>query len=66
MSTLSAAADHLKLLRFDDGQAPLYVALAYKYGVEVDQIVELSGVPLERVRRMILERNRGDSAAASD
>jgi len=57
MSTLSAAADHLKLLRADPGQAPLYVGLAYKYGVEVDQIVELSGIPIERVRSLILEGN---------
>jgi hypothetical protein len=57
MSTLDAATAHLKMLRNDPVQAPLYVGLAYKYGVEVDQIVEDSGLSLEQVRRLILGGN---------
>lgn len=49
-----AAEKHLRLLA-DDGDAPrslerYYVGLAFTYGVAVDRISELSGVPVTRVR----------------
>jgi hypothetical protein len=32
-----------------------YVKLAFQYGVPVDQIAHLSGMPLERVQILLLE-----------
>ena len=51
---MTAAEKHLRLLA-EDGDVPAsveryYVGLACTYGVGVDRISELSGVPVSRVR----------------
>ena len=55
MSGLVAAAEKHLVLLAEDVDAPrsverYYVELAYTYGVGVDRISELSGVPVVRVR----------------
>lgn len=55
---LSAAEKHLCLLA-EDGDVPVsveryYVGLAFTYGVAVDRIAELSGVPIVRVRAHLM------------
>lgn len=34
-----------------------YVKIAFQYGVPVQRIVELTGMPLERVQILLLENN---------
>lgn len=55
MSTLSAAADHLRMLRLerDPKQDALYVRLAFTYGIPVDEIASISDLPLQRVRAIL-------------
>jgi hypothetical protein len=49
-----AARNHLRLLRTDPlKQNDHYVTLAANYGVTVPEIVELSGLKLEHVRKIL-------------
>jgi hypothetical protein len=50
----AAAVTHLRLLRTEaGGQDDTYVRLAFTYGLTVPEIVEASGLPLERVRHIL-------------